>query len=173
MSSPDSRKKHGRVGFILGLAVFLSSCGQHPGYRAPVSRAAGSAIPVAKADSANTLGQRAATVAVRQIGVPYRYGGNTVAGFDCSGLAQFAYSQSGKKIPRTTKEQWRRLAPVARNDLQVGDLLFFRISGNISHVGMYLGKNRFVHAPSSGRDVGVEELNAAFYERAFVRGGRP
>jgi cell wall-associated NlpC family hydrolase len=112
-------------------------------------------------------------VAVRQIGVPYRYGGSTVNGFDCSGLAQYAYAHAGKKIPRTTAQQWQRLSPIDRKHLAVGDLLFFRIDGKISHVGMYLGDDRFVHAPSSGREVSVASLNSAFYKRAFVRGGRP
>jgi cell wall-associated NlpC family hydrolase len=110
---------------------------------------------------------------VRQIGVPYRYGGSTVRGFDCSGLAQYAYAQVGKRIPRTTGEQWRKLSAVPKNKLQVGDLLFFKIDGSVSHVGLYLGKNRFVHAPSSGREVSIADLNSAFYRRAFIRGGRP
>lgn len=112
-------------------------------------------------------------MAVRQLGIPYRFGGTTVAGFDCSGLAQYAYARAGKRIPRTTAQQWQELAPVARNRLVAGDLLFFRIDGKISHVGLYLGENRFVHAPSSGRKVSIAELDSDFYKRAFVRGGRP
>jgi cell wall-associated NlpC family hydrolase len=96
-----------------------------------------------------------------------------VRGFDCSGLVQYAWSKAGKRIPRTTREQWRRLTPVANRDLRVGDLLFFRIDGSISHVGLYLGDRRFVHSPSSGREVEVEDLDAGFYRNAFVRGARP
>ncbi len=119
------------------------------------------------------VGERAAVVAVRQLGVPYRYGGSNTDGFDCSGLVYYAYSKAGIAIPRTTNTQWRSLQPVAANNLRVGDLLFFNIGGKVSHVGLYLGSRRFVHAPSSGRDVTIEQLDSAYYRKAFVRGGRP
>jgi cell wall-associated NlpC family hydrolase len=118
-------------------------------------------------------GEQAAIVAVRQVGVPYRYGGSTVKGFDCSGLVQFAYAKAGKSIPRTTADQWHQMSPVSADNLRVGDLLFFRIDGRISHVGLYLGSRRFVHAPSSGREVTIAGLDSDFYRKAFVRGGRP
>jgi cell wall-associated NlpC family hydrolase len=105
--------------------------------------------------------------------VPYQYGGSTEEGFDCSGLVQYAYANVGKRIPRTTAEQWRQLGPVSNDQIRVGDLLFFRIGGKISHVGMYIGKGRFVHAPSTGRDVSTESLNSDFYRKAFVRAARP
>jgi len=96
-----------------------------------------------------------------------------VRGFDCSGLVQYAYSKAGRQIPRTTSEQWRKLTPVNAERLRVGDLLFFRIDGSISHVGLYLGDRRFVHAPSTGREVTVADLDSAFYRKTFVRGARP
>ena len=119
------------------------------------------------------VGEQAAVIAVRQLGVPYRYGGSTSKGFDCSGLVQYAYSQAGKSIPRTTAAQWQSLQPVAASNLRVGDVLFFNIEGKVSHVGLYLGSRRFVHAPSSGREVTIAELDSAYYRRVFVRGGRP
>lgn len=173
MSSPVCKKMPGPCCLLLGLAVILSACGQHTVRESHLSNSVIGTAPVEKPVASVTLGQRAATVAVRQIGIPYRYGGNTVSGFDCSGLAQFAYSSAGQRIPRTTRAQWRNLAPVAKNELQVGDLLFFRISGSISHVGLYLGRDRFVHAPSSGREVIIETLDSTYYKRSFVRGGRP
>lgn len=120
-----------------------------------------------------SIGEHAAVVAVRQLGVPYRYGGSASDGFDCSGLVHYAYSKAGKTIPRTTSGQWSKLQPVAAGKLQVGDLLFFNIDGKVAHVGLYLGSRRFVHAPSSGREVTIEELDSNYYRRAFVRGGRP
>jgi len=155
---------------LIILLTFLSSCGHEQVRRVPESTA-GSEAPATVAR--RSPGQQAASVAVRQIGVPYRYGGNSVSGFDCSGLAQYSYARAGKQIPRTTAQQWRHLEPVKRSNLVVGDLLFFRIAGEISHVGMYLGENRFVHAPSSGREVSIASLDSGFYKRAFVRGGRP
>ncbi|MEX0976371.1 MAG: C40 family peptidase [Woeseia sp.] len=111
--------------------------------------------------------------AVRQVGVPYRYGGNSAAGFDCSGLVQYAYASAGKKLPRTTSDLWRQTQPVAGHQLEVGDVLFFNIEGKVSHVGLYLGSGRFVHAPASGREVTIAELDSAYYRSAFIRGGRP
>ena len=119
------------------------------------------------------LGERAAAVALRQIGVPYRYGGVTTSGFDCSGLVQFSYARVGKAVPRTTGQLWSSTSTVQRNDLRAGDLLFFRIDGKMSHVGMYVGGQQFVHAPSSGRTVTVAKLTSPFYSSAFIRAGRP
>ncbi|WP_197492978.1 C40 family peptidase [Woeseia oceani] len=119
------------------------------------------------------MGERAAVVAVRQVGMPYRYGGASRDGFDCSGLIQYAYKQAGVTVPRTTGSQWRGLRAIDRDDMQVGDVLFFRIRGRMSHVGMYLGDGRFVHAPSSGREVTIAALDSPFYQRAFIRAGRP
>ena len=120
-----------------------------------------------------TIGERAASVALQQVGVPYRYGGATRNGFDCSGLVQYSYQHAGKRLPRTTGQLWSSTTAVRRDDLQVGDLLFFNIEGKMSHVGMYVGRQQFVHAPSSGRTVTVATLTSPFYKSAFIRGGRP
>ena len=133
----------------------------------------GVAQTTSPASRSNTAGEEAAIVAVRQVGVPYRYGGASRSGFDCSGLVQYAYAKAGKRVPRTTGEQWRQLEPVGAGQLLVGDVLFFNIDGRISHVGLYLGRGRFVHAPSSGRHVSIDELDSSFYRNTFVRGGRP
>lgn len=115
----------------------------------------------------------AVSVAVEQVGVPYRYGGATPQGFDCSGLVYYSYGRAGKSLPRTTAGLWGAMQPVARDDLQVGDILFFRIAGKMSHVGLYVGRSEFVHAPSSGRVVTLESLSSPFYDAAFIRAGRP
>jgi cell wall-associated NlpC family hydrolase len=123
--------------------------------------------------AADDLGQRAADVALSQLGTPYRYGGASPAGFDCSGLVHYSYTRVGKRIPRTTAGQWGALPPVSRRELRTGDLLFFSIDGKMSHVGLYVGDGRFVHAPSSGRSVTLETLETGFYRNAFLRAGRP
>jgi len=156
---------------IVGIAMW--GCGHEQARRIPESGTARSAELHKKPTKRLVAGEQAAVVAVQQIGVPYVYGGNSVRGFDCSGLVQYAWAKAGKRIPRTTTEQWQRLSPVDARHLQVGDLLFFRINGRIAHVGLYLGDNRFVHAPESGREVSVTSLNTDFYRRAFVRAGRP
>lgn len=133
--------------------------------------ACGSSPPVPDS-SARSPGAKAAAVALDQVGVRYRYGGNGPQGFDCSGLVHYAYRQAGVSVPRTTGDLWAAAADVDRNDLRAGDILFFRIEGKMSHVGMYLGERRFVHAPQSGRRVSVASLDAPFYRTALLRAGR-
>lgn len=133
--------------------------------------ACGSSPPVPDS-SARSPGAKAAAVALDQVGVRYRYGGNGPQGFDCSGLVHYAYRQAGVSVPRTTGDLWAAAADVDRNDLRAGDILFFRIEGKMSHVGMYLGERRFVHAPQSGRRVSVASLDAPFYRKALLRAGR-
>ena len=162
-----------RCVIVLCLALAIAACGHEQVRRVPSEDVYTPPQTSAKARPSRSSGEQAAVVAVRQIGVPYLYGGSTTRGFDCSGLVQYAWSKAGKQIPRTTTEQWRQLSPVKRPDVRVGDLLFFRIEGRISHVGLYLGDRRFVHAPSSGRDVTVASLDTDFYRRSFVRAARP
>jgi cell wall-associated NlpC family hydrolase len=76
------------------------------------------------------------------------------------------------KVPRTTSQLWHTAGAIPYNDLQAGDLLFFRFDGKLSHVGIYLGDEEFVHAPSSGRSVSVESLDAEYYRRALIGAGR-
>ncbi|MDJ0906792.1 MAG: C40 family peptidase [Woeseiaceae bacterium] len=123
--------------------------------------------------STDSVGETAARVALGQVGTPYRYGGSSPAGFDCSGLVHYSYRQAGMSIPRTTAGQWAELTPVNGREMQAGDLLFFSIEGKMSHVGLYLGNGTFVHAPSSGRTVEIQRLDSAFYRSAFLRAGRP
>ena len=127
----------------------------------------------ARGDNGPRTGELAAQVALRQVGVPYRYGGSSPRGFDCSGLVHYSYASAGLSLPRTTAGLWAELEPVGKRDMQTGDLLFFSIDGKMSHVGMYLGDGRFVHAPSSGRSVSVESLGSAYYRAALIRAGRP
>lgn len=155
------------------IAAALGGCGHDQVRRLPERGAEIKTAPGTPKTAHRSAGEQAAVVAVRQIGVPYLYGGSTTRGFDCSGLVQYAWSKAGARIPRTTAEQWRQLAPVRGGDLRVGDLLFFRIDGRISHVGLYLGDQRFVHAPSSGREVSVADLGTEFYRRAFAGSARP
>ena len=119
-----------------------------------------------------TVGERAAGIALQQVGSAYRYGGASPSGFDCSGLVQYSYRAAGKAVPRTTDQLWRSAAAVEYGDLQAGDLLFFRFDGKMSHVGIYVGNEQFVHAPSTGRAVAVESLHADHYRRALIRAGR-
>jgi cell wall-associated NlpC family hydrolase len=138
----------------------------------PVSKSSSQAEVVNRAP-AGSVGEQAAAVAVQQVGVPYRYGGSTPSGFDCSGLVQYSYSRVGKSVPRTTGQLWKDVIPVEQRNLRAGDILFFSMSGKMSHVGLYLGGNRFVHAPSTGKTVSIQTLRSEFYKTALVGAGRP
>ena len=134
--------------------------------------ACGSNPPDRAGEQTVAVGDRVATIALDQLGAPYRYGGNSPGGFDCSGLVQYSYSLAGYSVPRTTGQLWSAAKTVDRRELRAGDLLFFSIEGKMSHVGLYLGEQRFVHAPQSGRSVSVASLEAPFYKAAFIRAGR-
>jgi murein DD-endopeptidase len=103
--------------------------------------------------------------------VPYRYGGETPSGFDCSGLVQYVYRSAGLSVPRNSREQRRSARPVSLAQAEAGDLVFFQ-SRNWSHVGIYLGENRFVHAPSTGKTVTIASFDEAWYQRNFIGAGR-
>ncbi len=113
--------------------------------------------------------QQASEVAASMVGKPYRYGGNTPQGFDCSGLVYFSYKRAGMDVPRSTKMQRGQSRKVSFSGLARGDLLFFDQEGKkSSHVGIYLGATRFVQAPSSGKRVRVDTLNDAYWRMHLV-----
>lgn len=105
--------------------------------------------------------------ALRYKGVRYRYGGATPSGFDCSGLVYYtANKYMGVKLPRTASSMVHVGTSVKRSNLQAGDLVFFNTRGfRNSHVGIYLGDNKFLHAPRSGKDVRIEHINSYWSKR--------
>jgi len=108
--------------------------------------------------------------ALNYLGIRYRSGGESPStGFDCSGLVNYVAEQSlGLKLPRTAAEMFRVGVPVARNDLQVGDLVFFNTMGRrYSHVGIYVGEDRFVHSPSRGGVVRIERMDMAYWNKRY------
>jgi len=106
------------------------------------------------------------------IGTPYRFGGSSKNGIDCSAFTKELYSDVfNMDIQRSSRDIFSMVSPVRRDDLKEGDLVFFKIhSRRISHVGIYLGNNRFAHASSRG--VAISSLDDAYYSRYFYRGGR-
>ena len=118
------------------------------------------------------VGEHAARTASSLVGSPYRYGGHSPDGFDCSGLVYYAYRAAGLSVPRTSTQQFRAATPIPITAARAGDLLFFRYERKVSHVGIYLGDQRFVHAPSSGKAVSVANLTDAHYREHFVGAGR-
>ncbi|MHB1951895.1 MAG: C40 family peptidase [Acidiferrobacteraceae bacterium] len=115
------------------------------------------------------LSDRAANVALAMRGVPYRYGGDTPRGFDCSGLVFYSYRREGIVLPRTAYGQSRLGRKVSRDDLRKGDLLFFEEGGHPwGHVGIYLGRGLFVHAPAFGQRVGISSLRNPYWSEHFT-----
>jgi peptidoglycan DL-endopeptidase CwlO len=112
------------------------------------------------------LGERAATVALTAVGVPYRWGGASPAsGFDCSGLVYWSYGRLGVALPHSSYAQYGLGRPVPHSRMQPGDLLFF---SGLGHVGMYIGEGRMVHAPHSGRLVEVVRVGRSSYGSRIV-----
>lgn len=108
--------------------------------------------------------------AVSLLGVPYRYGGNSPdSGFDCSGYVAHVYRHvSGIELPRTSHEMSRVGRSVRNDELQPGDLVFFNtLRRKFSHVGIYLGDNNFIHSPSSGGSIRIDELDNPYWRRAY------
>jgi cell wall-associated NlpC family hydrolase len=111
------------------------------------------------------VGERAAAIAVKEVGVPYRWGGASPAGFDCSGLVYWAYGRLGIRLPHSSYALYGQGRRVARSRMKPGDLLFF---SGLGHVGIYIGRGRMVHAPHSGTRVQVVSLGRSSYGARVV-----
>src|SRR3954468_23620101 len=145
----------------------------------PAAQASMSGVPTFLASDilppTNTLGGQAVALAYRSLGVPYVWGGDSPAGFDCSGLTMYVYGQLGVKLGHYTGFQYYAGLRVPRDQLQPGDLVFFRANsaGVPQHEGMYIGNGSFIQAPHTGDVVKVSSLFEARYALAYVGAVRP
>ena len=120
-----------------------------------------------------TLGSEVVIRAISLLGAPYKFGGSGPTAFDCSGLVRYIHHEVGIDVPRTAAEQYRAATPVNTADLEPGDLLFFRTHGRgISHVAIYAGAGRFVHAPQTGHPIELRALQDDYYGPRLVGAGR-
>ncbi len=160
-----------------GLAL-LSGCGggqpARPVAQAPAPAAGAVRVTDVHPDDpfrANNVLMRA----IGLVGTPYRWGGNTPeGGFDCSGLVGFVFLDAAQVyLPRTTREIARAKAGTPpRLELAPGDLVLFADRGQVFHVGIYVGENRFVHAPSTGGTVRLDRLDNPYWSRVYAGGRR-
>ncbi|HEY7640290.1 MAG TPA: C40 family peptidase [Steroidobacteraceae bacterium] len=150
------------------VAAVLQGCGIEP-YRPPQPAALIAPSPA----PTPSVGDDIALRAISLLGKPYVWGGADLTGFDCSGLVRFIYDQVGIPVPRTAAEQFSAAKRIDLDGLQPGDLLFFRTQGQrISHVAIYTGEGRFVHAPRSGQPVEFRMLDDEYYRAHLAGAGR-
>jgi len=133
--------------------------------------------PIADTAAEPAAGGRVQTVlkrALALLGTPYRWGGTSTSGFDCSGMVGYVFKTAlGIELPRVSREMASSGTPVERSALTPGDLVFFGVHGrHVDHVGIYVGEGRFVHAPRTGRDVTVSSLDGGYWSGKFLQARR-
>ena len=145
-----------RLGVLYCVALLLFGCVAAP----PVRHIEGYSTSVA---------DKAAATALIMVGRPYKFNGDSPSGFDCSGLVRYSYLAAGMDVPHSTYSLRVHTRPVFPRDMRKGDLLFFNESGKkYSHVGIYIGNNLFVHAPSTGKTVRKDTLQDPYWEKHFL-----
>jgi cell wall-associated NlpC family hydrolase len=160
------------VAASLSMAACASTGGVPEPFPRPGPRPTRAPVPKPVGTTGTSLpgdGYSIAGTALGLRGVPYRNGGSDPKGFDCSGLIEYVFSQHGISVPRTVEEQHGAGVAVSAQDIQPGDLVFFDTTGEgASHVGMAIGGDEFVHAPSGAGVVRVERLGTAYWSQRFV-----
>ena len=143
------------MAILLTMMAMLAGCSISPQFPEPTTVRA-----------SNETASKATDHAKEMLGKPYKYAGDTPQGFDCSGLVKYSYGRAGISMPRDTQAQRRMSMLVSIHAMREGDLLFFDQEGKKkSHVGIYLGDGRFVHAPSSGKTVRTDKLDSPYWKK--------
>jgi len=155
------------------LAIFLGGCAPSPRYL-PAPRPLGEKPKPAQKPKTIAQKSREKNSLLGTInyylGTPYKYGGEDESGMDCSGFVQTVFREAlGIKLPRTVAQQWKSTAPISDDELAFGDLVFFRTSKRKtpSHIGIYIGANRFAHA-SSSLGVTISSLNDPYWRKRYA-----
>ncbi len=149
------------AGTLLCFAALASGCTIAP-VRPP-------AVAV-QVPATSAAGERVAAEATRFVGTPYRFGGASPGGFDCSGLVWYVHRELGLEVPRTAADQRAAAKPVPRDALRAGDLVFFYTPQD--HVGIYVGDGTFVPAPATGRTGERARLDSPFFLLSYAGAGR-
>lgn len=181
---PSTLLSMGLVAFLLAgcnsETVKTAQAEQSKVYTAQFAHSKNTSATVAKipvqASRGITLLDRVVWNAQKQQGKPYVYGGESPkTGFDCSGLTQFAFEQgAGVSLPRTAAEQYVSSVKISKQEASKGDLVFFKTAGSrVSHVGIYLGDDKFVHAPRTGRAITTDKLQGYWADKLVGFGRVP
>ncbi|CAJ0896399.1 C40 family peptidase [Ralstonia flatus] len=155
---------------LLALVCLLSACSSTP-TRSTASRDQGLRTRGAPIQDPSAGLEEISIEAMALVGTPYRYGGNTPdSGFDCSGLVRYVVQRAASvNLPRTAAEMGRRGTSLDRREVASGDLVFFNTTGQPnSHVGIYVGQNRFVHAPATGGTVRLEDMTKSYWASRYM-----
>ena len=158
---------------LLAIAVLAAGCATTPSTESAPAPVVAPRAATTEDKPVLNLGGAVANLAADMVGARYRLGGtNPVQGFDSSGLAFYAYDLAGYPIPRTPADQFRAAHKIALADATAGDLFFFQDQAKLSHVGIYLGDGRFVHAPSSGKTVRSDALSNPYWKKHLTEARR-
>lgn len=126
-------------------------------------------VPTDSLPITDTLRAQIIEKARQYIGVSYKYGQSNENGFDCSGFVKYVYGNFGYELPHSSYEQYHKTQRLDKKKVQPGDLVFFVTYGHrISHVGIYIGDNTFIHSPSRGKKVCIDSLDSDYYRRHLV-----
>lgn len=178
--TPPTRKVgifHFRIPALLSAPALALTLSWMPG-AAQASLSAEQARPtltglrLAQEPTVPTLRERIVQTGLDAVGTPYSWGGDDAEGFDCSGLVLYVFREiAGLELPRTARDQRREGRSVStKKELRPGDLVFFATRGRgvTSHVGIYIGQNKFVHAPRRGTKVRVDDMKNAYWTKRYV-----
>lgn len=163
-----------RIIVCISVLILLASCGGHRKAVKPSPDTSYEELQPDFTSGKDLPGERIVSQARRWLGTPYRYGGETRQGTDCSGMVMVLYRDvAGIKIPRNSGKQQEFCKLIQRSELNPGDLVFFSSSrkGRVSHVGIYAGRDKFIHA-SSSQGVIISSLEEDYYRRHFHSAGR-
>ncbi|SEI42370.1 C40 family peptidase [Achromobacter sp. NFACC18-2] len=157
---------------LLALTLSWPPGAAHASLASDQARPTLSGLRLAQEPTVPTLRERVVQAGLEAIGTPYSWGGDDADGFDCSGLVLYVFREiAGLELPRTARAQRSEGHKVAaKKELRPGDLVFFATRGRgvTSHVGIYIGQNKFVHAPRRGTKVRVDDMKSAYWSKRYL-----
>ena len=142
---------------LIGVSIALAACS---GVSGRPAEPGASEVEIPKRSGPSVV-----EIARKHVGAPYRWGGSSPSGFDCSGLVRYVYAQVGVSLPHNAAQQYTLGTPVSRDSLEPGDVVFF---DRLRHNGIYIGDGRFIHARQTGKRVSIASLDEAWYATRWV-----